>query len=173
MRANQALGLHQYSQQTRDGCDYSILFDLLLTIPGILWPQTLKNRSLAETHQHIKGLKKLLFEERLKELGLFSLEERSCAGTLSVFQYVEDIHREDGGLLFLLLKGKCHLDISKKKNHPLWGKLNTGIGCPEALWNVTCSSRIGMATSRITCFQQKVGSDDSQKSLPIWMSLWF
>lgn len=49
----------------------------------------------------IKGLEKRIYDEKIKELGLFSLEKRRLRGKpLMVFKYMKGWHREDGEQLF-------------------------------------------------------------------------
>lgn len=50
----------------------------------------------------IKELENLSYEESLKELGLFFLEKRRLTGDpITVFQYLTDSYKKDGGCLFL------------------------------------------------------------------------
>ena len=54
----------------------------------------------------VRGLEQLSYEERLRELGLFSSEKRRLQGDLIVaFQYLKGAYKQEGERLFTRVDG--------------------------------------------------------------------
>ena len=96
-------------------------------------PQYGKDVELLERAQRratrmINGLEHLSCEERLRELGMFSLGKRRLVGDLiEIFQYLKRAYKQEGGQFFMqvdsdttrgngfkLKEGKFRLDLGKE-----------------------------------------------------------
>jgi len=137
-RANCTLGCIKSSMasRSREGILplYSALVRSHLESCIQLWsPQHRKDMELLEQVQRraikvIRGLEHLSNEERLREMGLLSLEKRRLWGDLiAAFQYLKGAYKKDGGKLFSraccsrtrgnsfkLEEGRFRLDIRKQ-----------------------------------------------------------
>ena len=67
-----------------------------------------------EDHQDGLGLEHLSGEERLRELDLFSLENRWLQGELSAFHYPKGSYQEYGARLFTVVCGRRMRDKGHK-----------------------------------------------------------
>ena len=93
-----------------------------------------------------EGLEHLSYQNRLKELGLFSLERKRLQGDLIVpFQYLKGVYKHEGNQLFIradsdrtrgnglkLKEGRFRLDTGGSFLLREWRGAETG--CPERLW---------------------------------------
>ncbi|GAB0204529.1 hypothetical protein GRJ2_002918500 [Grus japonensis] len=130
----------------------------------------------------IKGLGSLPYEERLRELGLFSLEKRRLRGDLiGMFEYSKGGYKEDGDSLFT----RSHMEKTRGRNNPKHqqslGVDLLGSSTAEKDLGVLVDNRLSIsqqcalvakaANGILGCIKKSVASRSREVILPLYSAL--
>lgn len=70
---------------------------------------------LRKANRMVQGMETMFYEDRLNELGIFSLEKRQLKGnTIAIYKYLRGCHVEDAADLFsVALQGRTKQSVNK------------------------------------------------------------